>query len=169
MVTFYPPREAQLLIFAHSKRILQDACFDFAKRSLPQALAENGWERPRQVDLVEWEPIFKKHSRTLPSSNSTLSAITRIGEIAVHDPFIHARSITRLLDAAVDLVAYHFRDYARASKLWDVGAEVHKAMESARDKANDAVAALLRRAMHDPEVGGLLETSFLEILRAHGE
>lgn len=168
IVTFYPPRKVQRLIFAHAKRILQDGCYAFAKRTVPDVLVENGWSHPREVNLLDWAPILRTHIRALTRSPNAPGALVRIGEFAAHDPFIQARSITHLLDAAASLLASHLGDYARAVKLRDVSAEVQRAVEFARVKTNEEMGVLLRRAMCDPEVGGMLEESLLEVMRAHG-
>ena len=42
-----------------TQRILEEACFDFAKRLYPEILLKNGWMCAAQVKLSQWVPILE--------------------------------------------------------------------------------------------------------------
>lgn len=53
--------------------MLEECCFDFGKRWLPDVIALEEWEAPEQVELTIWIAKLKQHTKYL--SNNAFSAI----------------------------------------------------------------------------------------------
>ncbi|KAL9119954.1 MAG: hypothetical protein Q9187_003492 [Circinaria calcarea] len=57
----YLPYRTQHRILCTAQGILEEACFEFAKVSLPEFLAQKRWECAESGELTEWLKVFRSH------------------------------------------------------------------------------------------------------------
>ncbi|KAF4878826.1 hypothetical protein CGCSCA1_v002223 [Colletotrichum siamense] len=132
----YVPYAAQHVILTTAQTVLEECCFDFANKTIPDALSERGWDCASAVELTKWARILHKE---LPQ--------------AVHRLRTTARGISRLLESAVGL-AEALNDVARAAQLEELKSELDgkvKAMEMSKNVLEDRAAAGLEEIRRQRE------------------
>lgn len=111
--TMYLAFHPQHLIFAHTQRILEQACFDHMKHRLPHVLEENGWEHASQIELSHWAYLLMDNSDALGLDRqlfdqgvmvADMQFLCDIRRIAVRREHPPAEITRRLLNAAVLLL-----------------------------------------------------------------
>ena len=60
------PHRAQHLLLTVTQCLLEDCCFEFAIRSLPDILKEHMWDCPEAVELNKWICVLLKYFSSLP-------------------------------------------------------------------------------------------------------
>ena len=121
------PYQTQHLVLTEVQRVLEECCFDFAKKWLPEVVQHRKWHCPMAVELIKWASIIRKHAREIPASamakNMSVSSLVAtlvkahpIRHTAVHRVFMSVKGIGNLLKPAIRL-ALAMRDYARANHL----------------------------------------------------
>ncbi|KAH6880116.1 hypothetical protein B0T10DRAFT_532044 [Thelonectria olida] len=135
----YIPYQSQHLLLTTSQQILEECCFDFAAKWLPDIVRENGWDCPAAVELTEWNKIMgTKHYDRIPPlaldlSGSTLTQLLAkthmLRHTAVHRLPTPARGISQLLDCAVQL-AGALQDHKRAAQLEQLKSEVDSKIQA---------------------------------------
>lgn len=136
----YLPYKTQHLLLTTAQQTLEECCFDFAKRYLPEVLAGQGWDDPTAIELTKWVKVIGKSEGVLPVDALDLGGTTlkqvfikthKIRHTAVHRVPTTARGVSQLLQHAVKL-AEALRDHNRASRLDFLRSELDsmiKAME----------------------------------------
>lgn len=126
------------------QRILEEGCFDFASRWIPQVLHEKGWDCSEAVELSTWKaflPTALPPTAIKPLSNYTLEAAladaVRIRNSAVHRHLCDNNEIRRMALQAQDLMSM-FSDATRQNKFHHLWVEL--TMWDSRSR-EDAVAA----------------------------
>lgn len=121
---------------ANTQRVLEEACFDCAKRLYPDVLANKGWKCAAQVELSEWVPILKakavcsSSTKAAAGGDEHLHFIYDIRDSAVHRLHHPAAETTQLLRAAVRLLRdLEAADSPRAKMLDAVRGEVELTAE----------------------------------------
>ncbi|MCJ1482785.1 hypothetical protein MMC06_002951 [Schaereria dolodes] len=122
----YLPYSSQHNLLKIIQALLEECCFDFGKKWLPEILAAKGWECPESVELNIWAYTLLKKTGTIPPTafNSVaekdfaqvLSAIPKIRHTAVHRLQTTAAGILSMVETAIAL-ANMLKDEARASEL----------------------------------------------------
>ena len=56
-----PPCTTRYRLLSRIQTLLEDSCFRFAKRKVPEALTTKGWEMAEQVELPEWTDFYRTH------------------------------------------------------------------------------------------------------------
>lgn len=117
MPSLYPcflPFQAQHVVLTTIQNLLEESCFEFASKWLPDELEARGWDCPAAVELTKWAKVFMKNSEKLPSSSAEMRATSlkrlliknhNTRHIAVHRLPTSARAIILLLKNAAELVA----------------------------------------------------------------
>lgn len=134
--TLYPlyfSYSAQHAILNAAQRILEECCFEFAKKWLPQVLDTQGWDCAAAVELTKWSQILKQHSDKIPTdaitlaNGSTLSqlllATHRLRHAAVHRLPTTAREVNRFVQSAIKLTEA-LQDSKHAAQLDDLHQEI---------------------------------------------
>lgn len=139
MQSLYPsfvPYQTQHLLLTKAQQLLEECCFDFAKRWLPGVVETNGWTCAAAVELTSWTSLLgSKHYAELPPGSFDLPMFTTallgkekyplkdlffqlhpLRNLAVHRGSTPAPHIRELLKPAVRL-ARVLRDHKRAAQL----------------------------------------------------
>jgi hypothetical protein len=120
----YVPYGTQHLLLTTVQRILEESCFEFAKRWLPHLLEKRGWDCPAAVELTKWANFLGRHSeelrvvafdRAIPLK-TLLVRNHVLRHTAVHRLPTTARGISQLLQSAAELVSALY-DHRRAAQL----------------------------------------------------
>ncbi|KAJ3952557.1 hypothetical protein N0V92_010994 [Colletotrichum tropicale] len=152
----YVPYSAQHAILTTAQTVLEECCFDFASKTIPDALSERGWDCASAVELTKWARILHKE---LPQGlsgatfQSALVSTHQLRHTAVHRLRTTARGIIRLLESAVGL-AEALNDVARAAQLEELKSELDgkiKAMEMSKNVLEDRAAAGLEEIRRQRE------------------
>ncbi|KAF4582777.1 ubiquinol-cytochrome-c reductase cytochrome c1 [Ophiocordyceps camponoti-floridani] len=70
------PIPAQHQLLTHLQQLLEIACFEFCKRSMPEVLEQNNWEYPEAVELQRWmEEFLRRRSKFPETQKGTGKAI----------------------------------------------------------------------------------------------
>ncbi|KUJ16104.1 uncharacterized protein LY89DRAFT_618900 [Mollisia scopiformis] len=125
------PYQVQHYILALVQRILEEGCYDFAARWLPQVLNEKGWDCPEAVELSIWKsflPNALPPNAIKPLSNYTLEAAladaVRTRNRAVHRHLCDNNEIRQMTLQAQDLMSM-FSDTTRQNKFHQLWAELN--------------------------------------------
>ncbi|KAK0123500.1 hypothetical protein ONS96_010484 [Cadophora gregata f. sp. sojae] len=121
------PYQVQHYILVMIQRMLEESCFEFATRWIPEALHVKGWDCAEAVELSVWKaflPTILPSNSIRPMSNYTLEAAlgdaVRIRNSAVHRHLCDNDEIRKMSLQAQDLMAM-FSDSSRQDKfhrLW---------------------------------------------------
>lgn len=144
------------------QRILEEGCFDFASRWLPQVLHEKGWDCSEAVELSTWKaflPTTLPPTAIKPLSNYTLEAAladaVRIRNSAVHRHLCDNNEIRKMALQAQDLMSM-FSDTTRQTKFHHLWVEItiwdSKSQEdavAARAKLERVLREISERPMDD--------------------
>ncbi|KAI1056421.1 hypothetical protein LB507_001653 [Fusarium sp. FIESC RH6] len=108
-----PPHRTQILILSRMQRILEAACFEYAKDMMPSVLKEMGWTCPEAGELNIWACHLRKRTAILERRavaygikihiSAILSSCVNIRHFAVHRKELHAAQLVQLTEHAVAL------------------------------------------------------------------
>ena len=129
----YLPFTAQHFVLSEAQRVLEESCFEFLRKWMPEVLAEKGWECARAAELTESTRVLAKHAAagqvpreafvnlgggagTGTSLSQILFATNRLRHCAVHRLPNTARGIRDLCRCGYALAAT-LGDGARAARL----------------------------------------------------
>ncbi|KAK1530180.1 uncharacterized protein CCOS01_05283 [Colletotrichum costaricense] len=169
----YLPFTTQHAILTASQKLLEECCFDFAKKWFPDVLQGKGWECASAVELTNWIKIFNAEVLTLPPQVITMTDKTinevfapthKLRHTAVHRLPTTAREVIRLIRAGVELTET-LQDFTRASQLEDLILEVDekiKTMELTKNVLEDRAAAQLEDIRRQREDLDRQEREFIE-------
>lgn len=152
----YVPYGAQHAILTTAQTVLEECCFDFASKTIPDALSERGWDCASAVELTKWARVLHKELPQGLSGVTVQSALVSTHQLrhtAVHRLRTTARGISRLLESAVGL-AEALNDVARAAQLEELKSELDgkiKAMEMSKNVLEDRAAAGLEEIRRQRE------------------
>ncbi|KZL68385.1 ubiquinol-cytochrome-c reductase cytochrome c1, partial [Colletotrichum incanum] len=144
----YLPYSTQHAILTNTQKVLEECCFEFASRWIPDVVQQKGWDCASAVELTKWAKTFDKQMTKLPSDAiaTTSSSITdvlypthELRHTAVHRLPTPARRISQMLRAALKL-AEALQDLTRAAQLEELVSEVDakiKAMELTKNALED--------------------------------
>ncbi|KAJ0303192.1 hypothetical protein COL5a_005894 [Colletotrichum fioriniae] len=169
----YLPFTTQHAILTASQRLLEECCFDFAKKWFPDVLQDKGWECASAVELTNWIKVFNAEVLALPPQVIAMTDKTiyqvfapthKLRHTAVHRLPTTAREIIRLLRAAVELTET-LQDFTRAFQLEELILEVDekiKTMELTKNVLEDRAAAQLEDIRRQREDLDRQEREFIE-------
>lgn len=128
-----------------AQQVLEECCFDFAKKWLPDLVKERGWDCAAAVELTRWTKILKKKLPNFhpfqalrpgsPSLQDLMVSAAQLRHTAVHRQPTTARRLAQLLDSAIKL-ADLLQDHIRAARLEQLKSEVDskiRAMELSKN------------------------------------
>jgi hypothetical protein len=120
------------------ERILEEACYDFATRWIPQALAEKGWNCPEMVELATWKtflPTTIPPQAIVPMVGYSLEAglldAVRIRNAAVHRHLCDNAEIRKMAKQGQNLMVM-FSDVTRQDKFHRLWTELNN-WDASRD------------------------------------
>lgn len=158
------------------QRILEEGCFDFAMRWIPEALHTNHWDCPEAVELSKWRdflPTALPTNAVKQLSNYTLDNAlhhaVQIRNKAVHRHLCDNHEIRRMALQAQDMMSM-FSDTTRSekfTKLWVELGEWDRRSKSdpqgARQKLEEALKDISERPVDDmdwsPNIESLQEVT----------
>jgi hypothetical protein len=123
------------------QRILEEGCYEFALRWIPDSLRLKGWDCPEAVELSVWRSfllVSLPQVAIKPLSNYTLESAlgdaVRIRNAAVHRHLSDNNDIRRMALQAQDLMGM-FSDVTRQTKFHQLWVELNTwDFESRRDR-----------------------------------
>ncbi|TVY45598.1 Uncharacterized protein LOCC1_G006169 [Lachnellula occidentalis] len=156
------PYEVQHYILAMIQRILEEGCYDFASRWVPNKLFEYKWTCPEAVELSTWKKMLPE---ILPPNAIThvpntslekgLADAVRIRNSAVHRHLSDNVEIQRMALQAQNLMAM-FSDVTRQNKLYYLQVELGEwnglnavDPQAARSKLQRALQEISERPLDD--------------------
>ncbi|KAG4034101.1 hypothetical protein MFRU_003g00770 [Monilinia fructicola] len=155
------PYEVQHYILGMMQRILEEGCFAFASRWIPDVLQRNNWTCSEAVELSTWRTILPEnvpaaaltpHSRPI---HLCLADAVRIRNSATHRHLCTSRELQRMTQQAEDLMGL-FSDQTRQSKFHRLWIELYDwekfsvmDMQGARHKLEIALQEIGERPMDD--------------------
>lgn len=129
----YLPYKTQHHILTITQTMLEEACFGFGKKWLPQVLSNEKWDCPEAVELTKWTKTLAKHRNAIPLSavnasqgelsNAVLFSTDRLRHAAVHRLPTSAGGIQTMILSAVEL-ATMLNDTVRAAKMEQIHCEL---------------------------------------------
>lgn len=135
MYPLYFPYSAQHKILNTAQRALEESCFEFAQKWLPQVLDSRGWDCAAAAELTKWSQILNQYSSKIPSHATSqvgeltlselLVATHKLRHAAVHRLPTTARQTNKFIFSALQLTQA-LQDSKRASQF----DELHQATES---------------------------------------
>jgi hypothetical protein len=156
------PYEVQHFILAMMQRILEEGCYDFASRWIPNTLNEKGWTCSEAVELSTWkkflpEAVPYKAVSSMPnySLEKALSDAVFIRNAAVHRHLCNNVEICRMTSQAQDLM-FMFSDVTRQNKFnrlreelkqWDLSTS--EDLQWKRSKLESALREISERPVDD--------------------
>ncbi|KAH6874530.1 hypothetical protein B0T10DRAFT_204847 [Thelonectria olida] len=107
LLPIYLPFKAQHKLLVHLQNVLEVACYNFGKRTIPDTLQRRGWDCAESVELNRWTEEFLSQQESFPDKehiskplDQFFRSIANIRHTAVHRHRICAKSIDQfLLDA----------------------------------------------------------------------
>ncbi|QSZ30595.1 hypothetical protein DSL72_000152 [Monilinia vaccinii-corymbosi] len=172
------PYEVQHYILGMMQRIMEEGCFAFASRWIPDVLQRNKWTCSEAVELSTWRTILSEnvpvaaltpHSRPL---HRCLADAVRIRNSATHRHLCSCGELLRMARQAEDLMCL-FSDQTRQVKfhrLWTELCDWRKLsamdMQAARRKLEMALQEIGERPMDDDMDWTPNEISLQEITAA---
>jgi hypothetical protein len=156
------PYEVQHFILAMIQRILEEGCYDFASRWIPDTLYGKGWTCSEAIELSTWKkflPDVVPYKAISPVPNysleKALSDAVTIRNAAVHRHLCNNREIGRMSSKAEDLM-FMFSDVTRQNKFhrlqeelkqWD--SAVTEDQQGKRDRLERALREISERPVDD--------------------
>jgi hypothetical protein len=156
------PYEVQHYILVMMQRILEEACYDFASRWMPNILNQNNWTCSEAVELSTWKKVLPPAippNAIVPVKNysleDALADAVRVRNSAVHRHLCDNVEIRRMALQAQDLMSM-FSDVTRQTKfhrLWgeldDWDAASQQDLQAARSKLQEALQEISERPVDD--------------------
>ncbi|KAI9780313.1 MAG: hypothetical protein M1816_003106 [Peltula sp. TS41687] len=122
----YLPYRTQHLILNTTQAVVEECCFEFGKRCLPQVITTEGWEGPESGELTKWTKYLKKEVKKSPELvlceiagsdwRQALSGCNQLRHTAVHRLRTTAKGILSLLESALTLTKA-LNDTDRSSRI----------------------------------------------------
>jgi hypothetical protein len=119
----YLPFKIQHGLLGSIQALIEETCFYFAEKWLPEVLTRQGWSTPEQGELTAWWPLLSKcHIPPQavafgPERAATLFRYCRqIRNCAVHRALVSITGIKLMIQDAMQLIR-GFKDILRAAKL----------------------------------------------------
>jgi hypothetical protein len=147
------------------QRILEESCYDFAYRLIPEMLNERGWSCAEAVELSTWRDFLPSAIQKIPnaalvpvSGYSVMQGLkdaVRIRNAAVHRHLCDNFEIRQMARQAENLMTI-FRDSSRQNKFYRLGVELSNwdrdskvDMPAARMQLEQALLEINERPMDD--------------------
>ncbi|MCJ1263057.1 hypothetical protein MMC22_002927 [Lobaria immixta] len=125
----YMPYALQHRILTSIQSLLEECCFNFGKRWLPDIIASEGWEVPEQVELTMWTAKLKQHAKKIPADaafkipgkswEEVLFGTHVLRHSAVHRLKTSAYGLVNLIEGAV-LLTRMLKDIPRAQRIEEI-------------------------------------------------
>lgn len=131
-------------ILKEAQSILEKACFDFAKKAMPDILQWKQWACAEAAELNLWAKVLKmhegvlvgtEHKPVLLSKDVFYKSIANIRHMAVHRIPVAARELDKLLVDG-EALACLLGDKAALSKLSNIRSEVKRIISIMEDHRN---------------------------------
>ncbi|TGO48595.1 hypothetical protein BOTNAR_0467g00060 [Botryotinia narcissicola] len=155
------PYEVQHYILGMMQRIMEEGCYTFASRWIPDVLQRNNWTCSEAVELFTWRTVlpenvpseaFTSHGKSL---HQCLANAVRIRNSATHRHIFSSQELRGLAQQAEDLMSL-LSDYSRQLKFHKLWTELYDweklnvtDMQAARHKMETALQQIGERPMED--------------------
>ncbi|KAF2669430.1 hypothetical protein BT63DRAFT_455414 [Microthyrium microscopicum] len=119
------PYEVQHFILEMMRRILEEASFDFASRTIPQVLAEKAWDCSERVELAMWRDTLPE---AVPASalvvisgysfTQALIDAVRLRNVGTHRQLCDNGQLRKMADWSAGLMVMYGDETRRAKFEW---------------------------------------------------
>ncbi|KAI1306596.1 hypothetical protein F5Y03DRAFT_353907 [Xylaria venustula] len=176
----YLPIRTQHRILTKVQSILEDACFDFGQRRIPDVLKRNQWDCSEAAELNLWSKelmkrqneLFHKAVDTGKPLDKLLSSIADLRHTAVHRICISARGLEQFLLNAESFVVI-LGDTTRLKLLTEIRRNIQQTIEELeRNKhllTSKLQETLKRIAAQRAELDRMEEIALADMMREDGE
>ncbi|KAJ8126091.1 hypothetical protein O1611_g7549 [Lasiodiplodia mahajangana] len=176
----YLPLRTQHRILTDVQRILEDACFDFGQRAMPDILKRKRWDCSEAAELNLWAAeLLQRQSEFANRADNIgqpltklLRSVADIRHTAVHRICISARGLEQFLLNAESLATL-LGDTTRLKSLTELRRSIQQAMEELeRNKhvlGSKLRETLKRVAAQRAELDRIEEIAISDMLREDGE
>lgn len=155
------PYEVQHYILGMMQRILEEGCYTFASRWIPDVLQRNNWTCSEAVELSTWRTVLPENvpSEAITSHGKSLQQClanaVRIRNSATHRHIFSSQELRGLAQQAEDLMSL-LSDHSRQLKFHKLWTELYDweklsvtDMQAARYKMEMALQQIGERPMED--------------------
>ncbi|KAI0551077.1 hypothetical protein F4679DRAFT_540228 [Xylaria curta] len=176
----YLPLRTQHRILTNVQSILEDICFDYAERAMPEILKKNKWDCPEAAELNLWSAEFLLRQNDFSDRvedvrkplTSLLRSIADIRHTAVHRICISAKGLEQFLLNA-ESFAVLLDDTTRLRSLTELRRNIQQSIEELeRNKhvlSSKLKETLKRIAAQRAELDRIEEMAISDMLREDGE
>ncbi|KAI0538482.1 hypothetical protein GGR58DRAFT_526058 [Xylaria digitata] len=176
----YLPLRTQHRILTKVQSILEDACFDFGQRVMPEVLKKNQWACSEAAELNLWAVEFLQYQGKLFDKTVDVGmplaklfrSIADIRHTAVHRIYISAKGLEHFLLNAESLVTL-LGDATRLKSLADLRRTVQQAIEELEGNkhvlSSKLTETLKRIAAQRAELDRAEEAAITDMMREDGE
>ncbi|KAI0476660.1 hypothetical protein F4859DRAFT_479692 [Xylaria cf. heliscus] len=176
----YLPLRTQHRILTNVQSILEDACFDFGERVMPDILKKNKWDCSEAAELNLWTAEFLQRQNEFSDRlddvrkplGSLLRSVADIRHTAVHRVCISARGLEQFLLSA-ESFATLLGDTTRLKSLTELRRNIQQSIEELdRNKhvlSSKLKETLKRIAAQRAELDRIEEMAISDMIREDGE
>ncbi|KAI0114084.1 hypothetical protein GGR51DRAFT_505449 [Nemania sp. FL0031] len=176
----YLPLRTQHRILTNVQSILEDTCFEFAQRAMPDILKKNGWDCSEAAELNLWVAEFLQRQSEFSNRaegigqplTKLLRSVSDIRHTAVHRICISARGLEHFLLNAESLATL-LGDTTRLKSLTELRRSIQQATEELeRNKhvlGSKLRETLKRVAAQRAELDRIEEIAIADMMREDGE
>ncbi|KAI1742121.1 hypothetical protein F4680DRAFT_40887 [Xylaria scruposa] len=176
----YLPLRTQHRILTNVQSILEDICFDYAERVMPEVLKKNKWDCPEAAELNLWSAEFLLRQNDFPDRveevrkplTSLFRSVADIRHTAVHRICISAKGLEQFLLNA-ESFAVLLGDTTRLKSLTELRRNIQQSIEELeRNKhvlSSKLKETLKRIAAQRAELDRIEEMAISDMMREDGE
>lgn len=138
MHPIYLPYRTQHRILNTTQAVVEECCFEFGKKWLPQVITREGWESPESGELTKWTKHLRKGVKEIPELvlcdvtgsdwKQALSGSNQLRHTAVHRLRTTAKGILSLLESAITLTKT-LNDTERSSRIGTIRDELKSSID----------------------------------------
>jgi len=131
----YLPFKSQHHLLVHLQQVLEAACYDFGRRTMPEILQRRGWDCAEAVELNRWTEEFGRMHAHFPANerikkplDQLFRSVANIRHTAVHRIRVSAKGTEQFLVDA-EALAILLGDVKHVEKISKVRRATQAAME----------------------------------------
>lgn len=153
----------QHVILVKVQELLEECCFDFAKRWIPSLLVHTGWETAAAGELSEWPSEIRKYLREIPPSAidlpnprslySIFNDVRSLRNIAVHRSRERAEVVLDLIRKGL-LLTKTLKDSPRITQLENIlqlATSSLRELESGKNNLEDRIEERLQECQNEKD------------------
>ncbi|EEQ27352.1 ubiquinol-cytochrome-c reductase cytochrome c1 [Microsporum canis CBS 113480] len=135
----YIPYRSQHLLLTKTQCLLEECCYVFTSKWMPDLLLKRKWDCPEAIELNKWVRVFMKRISKLPADAlhdghkanifEIVESVVQLRHSAVHRLLISAKRLEDLINSSVAFVSM-LRDSHRQSQLSELDVNLKRMIKS---------------------------------------